>query len=397
MMRYAPVDQAVELLAGRFRISPDIEILDLDSLLGRISAEDVVAPIDVPPQNRSAVDGYAVCSSGLSSASPNNPIPLRLKREKSEEISCDEATPISTGDPLPQGADAVVMLEDAEVEQEILYVMKGVSKYENVSRRGEDFEAGAVVIKRGTPLRPWHIASLSALNIAEAKAFRKLRVGIIATGSEVSEPGGEGFVFDSTSKLLASYLRELGYFEVRRYGIVKDDVEAISSAISEVARREDAIITTGGTGPGSRDLCVKALQKAGGDIIIRGMAMRPGRPTSVGELRGKPVFLLSGYPVAAFVGLRFIFIPFIEKALGIREQRLRYVFAELSSRVFGEAGLESFIRVRLSECGERLCAEPILLRGSGILSSLLSSGGFLRIPRNVEGYEAGEIVRVELA
>ncbi|PNV79661.1 MAG: molybdenum cofactor biosynthesis protein [Fervidicoccus sp.] len=396
MMRYVPVDEAVNFSLSNFKLSVETEKLELEQLLKRIPAKEIRSPVRVPPTNRSAVDGFALCSDSVTSASSNNPIPLVLREDKPGKISCGEAVPISTGDPLPDGADAVVMLEDAEKEGNRVLIMKSVAKFDNVSRAGEDFEQGDIVLSRGTLIRPWHVASLSALGLEEVDVFRKLKVGIIATGSEVSEPGGEGFVFDSTSKLIAGYLAEQGYMDVKRYGIVEDDEEVIASVIEKAWEKEDIIITTGGTGPGSRDLCVKALQRVGGKILIRGIAMRPGRPTSVGELKSKPVFLLSGYPVAAFVGVRFLVLPFIEEKLGIIDQRLRFIFAKLTSRVFGEVGVESFIRVKLSPCGNELCADPIMLRGSGILSSLLNAGGFLRIPRNAEGYEAGEIVRIEL-
>ncbi|MEM0046656.1 MAG: molybdopterin molybdotransferase MoeA [Fervidicoccaceae archaeon] len=397
MLRYASVDTAIINAKKLLNIELEKEFVGLDSLLGRISAEELRSPIDIPPTDRSAVDGFAVCSESVSSASPNNPIPLVVASSDKGSISCGETVPISTGDPLPEGADAVVMLEDTEREGGTLLVMRSAAKYDNVSRKGEDFEKGKIVIERGTVIRPWHLASISTVGMRGIIAYRKIRVGIIATGSEVTEPGGEGFIFDSTSRLIASYFSEQGFFDVKRYGIVKDDIEMIASFLMKAAKESDVIITTGGTGPGSRDLSINALLRAGGKLLVRGIAMRPGRPTSYGELEGKPVFLLSGYPVAAFVGARFIILPFIEEKIGIKDDRLKFVFARLKSRVAGEGGLESFIRVKLNSCGNELCAEPILLRGSGILSSLLKSGGFLRVPANVEGFEEGEIVRIELA
>lgn len=396
LIKYPTVDDAVDFSVKTFRLQLENEKIRLDQLAGRILAEDIRAPINIPPVDRSAVDGFAVCSESVSSASPSNPVPLILRENGEKKISCGEALPISTGEPLPEGSDAVVMLEDAEKEGQTLLVMKSVAKYENVSRKGEDFEQGNIVMNKGTPIRAWHVAALSALGFIETRVLRKLRVGIIATGSEVSEPGEGGFIFDSTSKLIAGYLNEQGYIEVRKYGIVKDDLVAIASAIKMAKDENDVILLTGGTGPSSKDLSIKALERADGKIVVRGIAMRPGRPTSIGEVEGKPVFLLSGYPVAAFVGLRFLVLPFIEKALNVSDQRLKFVFAKLTSRIFGEPGLESFIKVRFEPCGSELCAEPIMLRGSGILSSLLVVGGFLRIPKNVEGFEKGEIVRIEL-
>jgi molybdopterin molybdotransferase len=396
LKKFATMEEALNFVTKNFKLMLNTEVIGLDLILKRVSAEEIVAPTDIPQTDRSAVDGYAICSSSVSSATPNNPIPLNLKERNLPKISCGDAVPVHTGDPLPEGADAVVMLEDAEIENNKLFVMKSVAKYENVSRKGEDFERGKIVVERGTLLRPWHIASLSALNITKAKVFKKVRLGIVVTGSELSEPGGDGPFFDSTSRLIAGYLLEQGYIDVNRYGIIEDDVKSIATAIRRAEEENDLILTTGGTGPGLRDLSVKALEEAGGTVVIRGLAIRPGRPTSLGVLNKKPVFMLSGYPVAAMIGLRFLVLPFIEGAIGLLDHSQKFVFAKLSTRVFNEVGLESFIRVKLKQCGSELCAEPMLLRGSGILSSLLTAGGFLRIPRNVEGYEVGELVKIDL-
>ncbi|MEM3491090.1 MAG: hypothetical protein QXO53_03475, partial [Fervidicoccaceae archaeon] len=186
MLRYASVDTAIINAKKLLNIELEKEFVGLDSLLGRISAEELRSPIDIPPTDRSAVDGFAVCSESVSSASPNNPIPLVVASSDKGSISCGETVPISTGDPLPEGADAVVMLEDTEREGGTLLVMRSAAKYDNVSRKGEDFEKGKIVIERGTVIRPWHLASISTVGMRGIIAYRKIRVGIIATGSEVT-------------------------------------------------------------------------------------------------------------------------------------------------------------------------------------------------------------------
>ena len=185
---YIEVSKALNMLAEQARLSIDIVELDIESSIGFIAAENVFSPIDLPPFDRSAVDGYAVCSEVVSSASPNNPVPLKLIDYSDKLPSCDYAVQISTGARMPLGADAVVMLEDAYREGDTVYILRSVPKYGNVSRKGEDIKEGEIVVEKGTIIRPVHVAALSALGITKVKVFRKIRIGLVSTGSEVMPP-----------------------------------------------------------------------------------------------------------------------------------------------------------------------------------------------------------------
>jgi molybdopterin molybdotransferase len=401
---YIEVSKALNMLIEQARLSIDVVELDIESSVGLVAAENVFSPIDLPPFDRSAVDGYAVCSEAISSASPNNPVPLKLISYSDKLPSCDYAVEISTGARMPLGADAVVMLEDAYREGDTVYILRSVPKYGNVSRKGEDIKEGEIVIEKGTIIKPVHVAVLSALGITKVKVFRKVRIGLVSTGSEVMPPQQgievyrKGMILDSTAILLRLALSMFRFIEVNWYGFVKDHEEEIKSVAEKALKENDVVILTGGTGPGNTDKTFKAVSSISNDlkVLSRGLAIRPGRPTTILVINGKPVFLLSGFPVAAYIALHEIVLRFVYTALGIKEQPLIEVPVRLSKRVFGSVGYDTYIRAKVTKCDDELCAEPLLLHGSGVLRSLLEANALIVVPRNVEGYEKGERIWAKL-
>ncbi|HDI02261.1 MAG TPA: molybdopterin molybdenumtransferase MoeA [Ignisphaera sp.] len=409
LRRFISLDKALNEAIENTKIELSEERVSIDQASYRILAEDIIAPIDIPPYDRSAVDGYAVRAEDTFGASSTNPIPLKLKGEvlfdsdrNSLCVNEGEAIRISTGVPIPQGANAVIMLEDTYIENDKVYVLKAVAKYENVSRRGEDIKKGDTVIEKGTLLKPWHIAALAALGIDTVRVYRKVRIGVVAIGSEVVEPSEgiqayfRGKVLNSTARLVVELLNRYKFIDVKYYGIVSDDEMEIRTKVAKVLEERDAVITTGGTGVSYHDIVVKAVEGIDGRILVRGIAIRPGRPTSIAVLSGKPIFMLSGFPVAAYIGVEMIVLPYLIRKLKIRGFEKMRVKAVLTHRIYNVVGYRSFIRVRVFKCGEKICAEPIALRGSGILSSLLKSNGILIIPENIEGYEKGSEVWIEI-
>ncbi len=396
------LEDAIASVINKTRILLDEIELDLDNALGKISSEDVISPIDFPPYDRSAVDGYAVCSDSITSASPNNPIPLRLKRRGDENLTCEDSLEISTGERIHKPFDAVVMFEDVYIAGNTIYVMRSIPKYANISRMGEDFKRGEIVLWKGTLIRPWHIAILSTIGKNIIRVYRDLRVGIIATGNEVKNSSSgievyeKGFILDSTSRLVLATLLEYRFLRPKSYGIYPDDVNTISKVLLDALNENDIVITTGGTGPGKPDVTLNSVKLIGADVIVQGIAMRPGRPTSIAIFNGKPIFMLSGFPVAAYMGIRMLVLPFIARYLNIKGMEPMEVKAKLTKRIAGSIGYDTFVRVKVYRCGEDLCAEPIMLRGSGVLSSLIRANGFLKIPLDVEGYERGDYVWIQM-
>jgi molybdopterin molybdotransferase len=373
----------------------DSEQIPINEALGRVTAEDVRARYDLPPFDRSAVDGYALRAKDTFGVSAFNTKSFKLTKNKVRE---NEARTIWTGNPIPEGADAVVMLEYTRKFEDKIEVEKAVTPGRNVSERGEDVAEGDVAIESGTRLNPHHLGLLAALGETYVKVVRKPKVAILATGSELVELGQKlkpGKIVETNRLVFSSMCMELGA-EPLTLGLAKDDLKEISAKIKEGLEKADAIITTGGTSVGYPDLVPLAVNKIGKPgVVIHGVAIRPGMPTALAILKGKPVFVLSGNPVAATVGFEVFALPTLLKLLGIKEARPA-VEAKLTRRVAGALGRRVFLRVRVLEKNGEFFAEPVRVTGSGVLTTMTKANGYVIIPENREGVEEGESVRVHL-
>ncbi|MGC9011909.1 molybdopterin molybdotransferase MoeA [Thermogladius sp.] len=395
------VREAVSRLAKVLaKIELDVEEVEVLEAYGRVLASDVVALVDHPGFDRSAVDGYAVVSSDTYSASMFNPAELEVV--EAPAIGPGKARPVSTGEPLPSGADAVVMEEDVKRVGGKILVYKPVARGSNVSRRGEDFASGEVLVRAGTVLDFRKIPIIYASGHSTVRVFRKLRVGVVTVGSEVVEPGpdtaslGRGRVFNSTAYVVLSYLRRLPFIEARYYGVVPDDLGLLADFVARALALNDVVVTTGGTGPGETDL-VYDLVETRGAWVFRGVAMRPGRPTSASVIDGKPVLHLSGFPLAAWVGLEGVFRPALVEALGLKGFSNQVVYAKLTRRLPNQAGYTTFVRSTLTTgVGGLPLVEPFMLRGSGLLRSLAETNSYIRLEEGSEGFEEGDVVPVYL-
>ena len=411
LKKLVSVDEAIERLKNNIRLSLDVVNAKLDDALGLISSNDIYAPYSLPYFNKSVVDGYAVRAEDTYGASHTNPIELRVvgsidigsSPENLPELEPFTAVEISTGAPLPKGANAVIMYEDTErISNDRILVYRPVAKWANVARIGEDFEASQKILGKGEVIQAWHIAALASYGFSSIKVFRRLRIAVIPIGSELIEPEEPkpplpGKIYEGTSYLISSYLRNRKYVSVTRVEPLPDDEAKIRSVISDLMINHDIIITVGGSSIGRKDLVVKTLTSLpNSKLVFRGVAIRPGRPASAVIINGKPVFVLSGFPVAALAALDLIFIPTIKKVLNIKEIEEPYIKAKLVRRLVNVTGYTSYARVKIFKCGNEVCAEPLRITGSGVLSTLIRGNGVVIIPPDVEGYEAGEIVNVRL-
>lgn len=395
---YITINEALRRLQAESALNLSEEEILLDEASGLILAEDVISQLNVPFSNRSAVDGFALCSESISLASPSNPISLKLATTF-DSFSCSEAYPVSTGSEIPKGADAVVMKEDTVLRDNELLVLKSVPKFGNISLAGEDIKAGDIIARKGTILTPPYIATIASANIIRVKVYSPIKIGLVTVGSELedlTEVVTNERIIDTSSRLLKTTISQYKFLRLKWYGIVPDKLDEIANIISRAIDENDLLLTTGGTGPGASDLTVMAAEKVGVRLLCKGLAIRPGRPTSIGVFDYKPVFFLSGFPVASYVALRFLVFPYITNKLSLTNFSELAVPATLTKRVFGNVGYDTFVRVKVFWCGNSMCAEPIMLKGSGILSSLIKANGFILVPRDVEGFEEGENVKVFL-
>lgn len=377
---------------------PKAVIIPLSRALDRILAEDIVAEEDLPKFDRSAVDGYAVRAESTIGASQFRPKILQMT--DADEIDHQHVKQVWTGNRIPKGADAVVMLEETKRTADKIELWVSLTPGENISRKGEDIKKGDIAMKSGTRLKPQHLGLLAALGKAEAKVFEKPRIAILSTGNELVEVGSklrENEIFEVNRIVLSALCQELGS-ETLDLGIAKDDIKEITAKLRFGLENADAIITSGGTSVGALDLvpeAVNAIGKPG--VIVHGVAMRPAMPTALAAVEGKPIVVLSGNPVAAIIGFEVFARPLIFRMLGLEKEELRpMIEAKMTRKVTAALGRKTFVRVWVFRKDDEFFAEPVSARGSGIISTMTKANGYVIVPKNREGLAEGENVTVYL-
>lgn len=404
--RLTPVEQVVSEILPRLRIGLSEEEVPLEEALGRYAARDVVARMDIPSEDRAVVDGYAVRSHDTQLASQTSPAVLRLAGRvliggyPSSPLGPGDAVEVSTGSPIPEGADAVVMLEHTRVEAGMVYVYRSVAPGYGVSRRGEDVKAGDLLVRRGARIRPWHIGLAAAQGYTALPVYREPCAAVLNVGEEVVEPGeplGPGKIYDTTGYLVRSYLREMGLRVLSR-GRVGDDEDAIERFYREALEECPFAFTIGGTSVGKKDYSARVLERLESvEYYVHGIALKPGRPAAVAVVGGKLAMALSGFPVAALAELQAVFEPAFHRALGLEEPVRPVVRARALRRIPATPGVRHIYRVRVYVDGEgSYYVEPLRLTGSGVLSALARGNGILVVPEDTTGVEEGGVVEVEL-
>ena len=394
--KLANVDDALASFLGQLKPERlDSERISIHVALERITAKDARAKYNLPLFDRSAVDGYALKAKETFGVSAFNTKIFKLTKG---EVHESEAKELWTGNPVPEGADAVVMLEYTKKFEDKIELSMSVTPGRHVSKMGEDVTKGNVAIPAGTRLNPHHLSLLAALGESHVDVVRKPKVAILATGSELVELGNKlepGKIIETNRLLFSNMCMELGA-EPHNLGVVKDDLELIISKIQEGLETADVVITTGGTSVGYPDFVPLAVSKIGKPgVIVHGIAIRPGMPTALAILKGKPVFVLSGNPVAATVGFEVFTRPTLFRLLGINEVRPG-IEAKLTRSVAGALGRRVFLRVRVFEQNNSFFAEPVRVTGSGVLTTMTKANGYVIIPENREGIDEKESVMVHL-
>ena len=428
----APDEARVLLLSHLSRSITEFEIIDVPSSLGRILAEDVIAPQPLPEFQRSTVDGYAVRAKDTHGASDALPAYLNLIGEvpmgdrPAFAVGGGECALIHTGGMLPDGADAVVMLEYTQrVGNEPLVpgpstneieAYRAVAEGENVIHMGEDVSQGQTVQVRGSLIRPAEVGGLMALGIVEIRVVRKIRVGLISTGDEVIDPHQmtrPGQVRDINSYTLGALVEKSGGI-TKSYGIVSDRFDALRETAEEALSACDVVVITAGSSASTRDMTADVISSLGKPgVLVHGINTRPGKPTILGVCAGKAVVGLPGNPVSALVNGYLFVVPVIEKLLGALPRPRPSVLAHLTVNLPSQAGREDWWPVKLTpetQSSEDLetrherhfvaghikfLAEPIFGK-SNLIFSLVAGDGLLRIDPDATGLSSGEIVEVYL-
>lgn len=377
--------------------------------LGRVLAEPLASPQDLPEFPRSTVDGYAVTASDTYGATPGLPAFLAVVGEApmgqaaTQEVGVGEAILVHTGGMIPPGADAVVMIENTQsAGRDHIEVMAPVSEGQNVIQVGEDIRRGAPVLPAGHRLRAQDLGGLAALGITSVAVAARPRVGILSSGDEVvapDQPVGPGQVRDINSYTLAALAQAAGA-EAVRYGIIPDRREALEAAAARAFAECDLLVFSAGSSVSYRDLTADVIAGLGAPgVLVHGVSIKPGKPTILAVCGGKPVFGLPGNPVSAVVIFEQFVVPTILALLGTTAGPRREVRARLARNIASDSGREDYVQVRLEERsgegGSEHWAVPVLGK-SNLIYTLVNAEGTIKIDLDSNGVKAGEWVTVTL-
>ncbi len=384
------VDAAREALAERVSAVDRTERAPIEAADGRVLAETVAADRPIPHYRRAAMDGYAVRAADTFGASDRSPAILRAD----ETVGPDRATRVHTGSELPEGADAVVMIEQVESVGAELEVFDAVAEGENVAPVGEDVAADQSLYEPGHRLRPSDLGLLTGTGVDEVLVRERPRVAVFPTGEElVDEDPGPGEIVE-TNGLTVSRLVERWGGDATYGDVVTDDHDALRETISDAVADHDVVVTTGGSSVGERDLVPDVVAEVG-EVFVHGVALKPGHPVALGAVEETPVLLLPGYPVACIVNAVQFLRPAVKWAgdMPLSEPPART--ARLDRKIPSEPGVRTFARVRVEKRDGDRVAVPIRASGAGVLSSVALSDGWVTVPEPAEGLAEGETVAVE--
>ena len=366
----------------------DAETVTTADALGRVTAEPLFARVSSPPFHSSAMDGVVVSAERTYSASDSNPVRLVM----GEDIEL-----IDTGEPVPPGYDAVIMVEDLnEVEPGVFEILKPASPWQHVRPLGEDIVQTELVLPAGHRIRPVDIGALLNAGFVEVPVRRRPVVAILPTGTELVEDPAlleDGKIMESNSRVLAAFAAEAGA-EALRMDLVIDDYDLIRSSIEDAVSRADVVVINAGTSAGREDF-TRALVEELGKVAVHGVAMRPGKPVVLGVVCGKPVIGLPGFPVANYRGALEFLEPVLSALSGVAPSPPPELKARLARKIFSAPGMDEFVQVKVGRVNDTVVAVP-LPRGSGVSMSLVRADGFVKIPAASEGLARWEEVSVRL-
>ncbi len=388
-----PLEEAIRkfdraLAAAEAIRHTESESIALNKANGRITAEPVWAERSSPHYDASAMDGVAVRAADTVGASETAPIRISVG---------DQAVWVDTGDPMPRETDAVIMIEDVhETDGGAIEIYAPVSPYQHVRALGEDITASELVLPQSHRLRPQDLAACAAAGLTEILARVPPRVAIIPTGNELISIGRTpkaGEIIEFNSLMIAAMVEDWGG-SATRLSPVPDDSDLLAKAVSEAVLESDIVIVNAGSSAGAEDYTAKVVSRLG-ELVVHGVAIKPGHPLVLGVIGSTPVLGIPGYPVSAAVTCEKFLRPRIQRMLGISIQPRERTEAVMSRKVHSSLGEDEFLRVRLGRVDGRTIAAPIQ-RGAGVVMSLVRADGIVTIPRFSEGIDAGEEVDVEL-
>ena len=363
------------------------ETVPVYSASGRITAQAVYAAINAPHYAASAMDGIAVNAADTFGATETTPITL----------PADKFTVLDTGDPIPEGCDAVIMVEDiVRNEDATVTIHASAAPWQHIRQIGEDVCAGEMILGAYMSVSPSAIGAMIAGGVLEIEVIRAPRVGIIPTGDEIIPPCADpkpGDILEFNSSIFSGMVRNWGAEPVT-YPIVPDKYDMIMAAVKKAAEECDLVILNAGSSAGREDFSARVIRELG-EVLYHGIAMKPGKPAILGRCGATPVLGVPGYPVSGIIVIEELLKPLIDLWFNTQHERKEFVSAVLTRPVVSGLKYQEFVRVRMGYVGSRLMASP-LSRGSGVVSSFMKADGILEVPQGTEGYEAGTEVKIRL-
>ena len=401
-----PPDEALATLLDRLDVSVRAEVVPTAEALGRVTAEDVVSPEDMPPYPRSTMDGYSVRARDTFGASESLPAfcdvvgEVVMGSQPQVSLATGQAAVAYTGGMLAEGADAVVMVENTQRAGDgSIEILRPVAPGENVIQVGEDARAGETVIPKGRLIRAQDVGVLFGLGITQVSVAERPKVAIVSTGDELVPPDhtpGPGQVRDINSYSVASLVEDTGGVPVH-IGLVPDDYDAQRQAALDGLERGDVLVFSAGSSVSNRDMTARVLDELGPPgVLVHGIAHKPGKPTIVALVNGKPAFGLPGNPVSAMVVFGILVRPVIQTLMGRTESPVtRGVHARLTKDIRSATGREDHVQVKLVESDDGMLADPVFGK-SNLISTLVEADGVVIVPLDDGGLYAGDEVFVRL-
>jgi len=391
-----PLEEAREIIDHAMTPVERTERVALLDAAGRVVARDVTSDRDVPPFSRAAMDGYAVVAEDTFGASRFEPKTLRVIEKvytgqlPAKRVAAGACVEIATGAPMPDGADAVVMVEETERAGDgDVRIFMPVYPRQNVGKQGADIVSGQVVVRAGDVLNPSRIGALAALGVLDVDVFAKPRIAILSTGNEIADPGeplAPGQIYDINRFTLSTIIAEHGGIPVAQR-TAQDTVDDLERAI-DACLEEDVLVFSGGSSVGERDLILDVIGRRG-EIRFHGIAVKPGKPTVFGVVGGKAVFGMPGYPTSCLSNAYMLLVPALRRMGHLPPHRARTVQLPLAQRIVSTTGRHQFYTVRIVD-GQAVPA----FKASGDITSMAHADGYIEIPAQTDIVEKGELVSV---
>ncbi|MGA2122067.1 MAG: molybdopterin biosynthesis protein [Methanoregula sp.] len=381
-LKVMPLDDVLALLAREFSCTPSTEIVPLEAASGKVTAHPIFGSYSVPEIHLAAMDGIAVVSEETKGASEQHPVTLQ------------KVGRVNTGNVVPPGYDAVIMIEDVWETEGKFTIRKAAAPWQHIRPAGEDLAESEMVMPSRHLVRPHEIGALATYGITRLDIIT-VRIGLIPTGSELVPAGtrpAPGQVVESNTVMAKAMLETVGA-RCTRYPFVEDKPEKIRNAVAKVCNENDIVIVSAGSSAGTKDYTADVIADLG-EVLVHGIATKPGKPAIIGRVENKPVIGLPGYPLSALTVIRELVLPFLQN-YGLAVPDPVVVRAGITSAVAKEIGSDEFVLCTLGKIGERWTVSP-LSKGAGVQMSAVRANAYIRVPRESEGFNAGDVVDARL-